>query len=395
MSDNTSNVSGDNNVVVQGITAARDVIMNFDTSGLSKEVKEKKESLKVIIEDLVGQLDAIGAQFANEAEPPPFDPPDDPEYSKIKWRRLMQSLEPENDGCVLFIGPEISVNELGKSLHKEFFLDLAEEEDDIEFLEQEGFFSPLPEEDILYDVKRFYNKEFPRKNKKGRDLLEKTAQIPFSLIVSMCPDDTMRRIYEDYNLKHRFLFFDTTKQEIDRPLRNDPVLYNILGNAAGTGKFIFTHEHFYNYLNKVIIPSEIKKKIQDATHYLFLGFDLDKWYNRLLLFILDFKQTKKGLIVGNKSVKEDIEKFIQMQFNITFVNNDYSQFVDWLLQNSAERGNILRNLNKAFVQLIDQELAGLITRVNDEVKEDGLNKIEEEAKAIGAKIAHFKQRITE
>lgn len=382
--------NGDGSVIMQDI-AARDITINI-ASGLPPEVKQKKEVLKTTVQNLVDDLSTLMEQIAPAEIPADFEPPSDPAYSKIKWRKLLQALQ--HKGCILFVGPEIAINEQGNSLHREFYKMLTEDFDDIEYLEQEGFFTPESDEEILYDVLEYYSKDFPTQNKIGRKLLEQFAQIPFDLILSLCPDDTMRRIFEDYDLEHRFLFYDGSKQEIDTT-QNDTVIYNVLGSAAENGRYIFTHEQFYQYLNKIIIPSAIKKKIQDASHFLFIGFDFDKWYNRLLLFILDFEQKRSGghrLIVGNKKIKVDIEKFIQKQFNITFVDNEYSQFIEWLSLNAAQEG-ILRNLRQVFVQNNFRALKIISTRVTDDDKLEELLKMEEQTAVIGQKIEQFKKRI--
>lgn len=390
MSENTSNIQGDGNLVLQDITAG-DITINI-ASNLDPDVKQKKESLKKVVNGLVEELTQLKAQMPPAAQAGEFEPPDDEEYAKIKWRRLIQALR--HKGCVLFIGPEISVDAQGNSLHREFYKEIAEDFDEIEFLENEGFFSPESDEEILYDMLDFYSKDFPKQNKIGRSLLEEFAQIPFDLIISLCPDDTMHRIYDDFAINHNFLAYDGTKQELSNG-DETPVIYNILGNAASNGRYIFTHENFYQYLNKVAIPSEIKKKIQDATHFLFIGFDFDKWYNRLLLFILDLEQSKGGgsrLIVGNKKVKVDIEKFIEKQFSFTFINDEYQKFAEWLSLNASE-AEIARNLNATFVQNNFIALKNFSIKVSDEDKLEDLVKIEEQAKVIGDKIEKFKKRI--
>lgn len=391
MSENTSNVTGDGNVVLQDINA-RDVVINI-AGDLPPEVKQIKESLNVAVKGLVDQLNEIQDKMPAAETAEPFEPPDDPAYQGIKWRRLLQALR--HQGCVLFLGPEVSINDQGKSIHREFYKELAEDFDDIEFMEYEGFFSPEADEEILYDVLDYYKKDFPRENKIGRSLLEQLAQLPFSMIVSLCPDETMHQVYNDFDLPHTFLYYDGTKQEIEPTDSDLPVIYNILGNAAENGRYIFTHANFFQYLHKITIPSEIKKKIQDATHFLFVGFDFDKWYNRLLLFILDFEQKKSGgnrMIVGNQKIKEDIEMFIEKQFNITFVENEYTRFIQWLTGNAAE-AEILRNLNTVFVQNNFMKLKEISIRVSDEDKLEELTNIEKQVQAIGAKIQSFKKRI--
>lgn len=392
MNENTSNITGDSNINLQDISA-RDIIINI-AKDLPAEVKQQKQALNEKIKSLVEKLAAIDEKISGQLQANSFTPPEnDPGYDAVRWRRLLQALR--HQGCVLFIGPEVSTNAGGKSLHTEFYKDLARDFDDIQFLEHEGFFSPESDEEILYDILDFYSKDFPKKNIAGRKILEKLAEVPFSLIISLCPDDTMHRVFTDYGINHQFLAYDGTKQEVDSISPEKPVIYNILGNAASNGRYIFTHENFYNYLNKISIPAGIKKKIQEATHYLFIGFDFDKWYNRLLLFILDFEQKKSGahrLTVGNKNMQEEIEKFIEKQFNITCIDNDYSQFVEWLLHNVAEEG-IRKNLNNDFVQNNFVRLKSLSNKVGSEDSTDELLKFEEQTSEIGKSIEKFQQRI--
>ncbi|MBE0663321.1 MAG: SIR2 family protein [Bacteroidales bacterium] len=393
MNENTSNITGDNNINLQEISA-RDIIINI-AKDLPAEVKQQKQALNEKIKSLVEKLAAIDEKISGQPQANSFTPPEnDPGYDAVRWRRLLQALR--HQGCVLFIGPEVSTNADGKSLHTEFYKALAKDFDDIQFLEHEGFFSPESDEEILYDILDFYSKDFPKKNIAGRKILEKLAEVPFSLIISLCPDDTMHKVFNDYGVNHEFLAYDGTKQEVDSINPEKPVIYNILGNATSNGRYIFTHENFYNYLNKISVPSGIKKKIQEATHYLFIGFDFDKWYNRLLLFILDFEQKKSGahrMTVGNKNMQQEIERFIEKQFNITFIENDYSQFIDWLLHNVAEEG-IKKNLNKDFVQNNFTRLKSLSNKVGSEDNTDELLKFEEQTSEIGKSIEKFQQRIT-
>ena len=392
MTLNTSNISGNSNIVLQDIIG--NIIINMSPD-LPVEVRQQKEQMKAKLSELVETIAIIEGKIKTAQKPEPFNPPEgDATYDAIRWRRLLQALD--HQGCVLFIGPEISVNSLGKSLHHEFYLDLAKDFSEIEYLENEGYFSPESDEIILYDVLDFYSKDFPKKNVTGRKILEQLAQVPFSLIISICPDDAIHRVFEDYDINHQFLAYNGTKQEAEPMTREKPVIYNILGNAASNGRYIFTHENFYNYLNKVFIPSEIKKKIQDATHYVFIGFDFNKWYNRLLLFILEFEQKKSGahrMTIGRKDVKEDIEKFIAKQFNITFIDKDYNKFIEWLIHNVNEEG-LLRNLNEDFVKNSILKLTSVSANVVTENNLDELRKIETQVGVIGKRIINFNNKIT-
>jgi hypothetical protein len=413
MSENTQSIQGSGNVGVQDVTVGGNLSIVINHQGeLTPEVSAKKEELQKSLNDLSGHLKQIQGNVKPYLTSTEFEEPDDENYSKIKWRRLRQALQ--RKGCILFIGPEISVDADGNSLHKNFYTELAEDFDDIEYLEKEGFFSPGADEAIKYDVMDYYEKDFHRENKTGRKLLERLAQIPFELIISLCPDDTMHSIYDEFSIPHEFLAFDGTKQEIETGEENNPVIYNILGLAAKNGNYIFTHENFYQYLSKVngvSIPARIRDQVKEATHFIFLGFDLDKWYNRLLLFILDLKEKKSGdlrLIIGDKEMKDDVEKFIEKQFDITFVNNDYAKFTEWLEGNAIITEDVLRDLYLSFIPNTEKALHNISLealkilskdisddqKISDDEKVKSLLKLIDKAKNIGGRIEKFNKRIS-
>jgi len=394
MTLNTSNIAGNSNNLFQGLTAGGDITIIIGKD-LPVEVKQQKESLNVKLNDLKSIFAIIEEKLKNIQQPGTFNPPEDDDvYNAIQWDELLDAIEFQ--GCVLFIGPEISVNSQGKSLHHEFYIDLSKGNRDIEYLENEGYFSPESDEIILYKVLKYYSTEFPKKNIAGRKILEQLAQVPFSLIISLCPDDTIHRVFTDYELNHRFLAYDDTKPEVEPMSNENPVLYNILGNAAGNGKYIFTHKNFYDRIKNVYIPPEIKKKIKDASHYLFIGFDFNKWYNRLLLFILDFDPKKRGVYrmsIGNKDVNDDIERFIEQQYNITFIDNDFNQFIEWLIQNVKNKGK-LRKLNQDFLVKNYLKLTSLSAQAGNEDDLDALRKTEAQLGEIEKNIRKFEQIIS-
>jgi len=393
-SDNISNITGDDNKVIQGLTAGRDIIIKI-ADDLPPEVKKQKKALGIRIEELVSQLNELKKlSTARDTKTDNVKKPDNPVYHKIKWRRLIQAIK--HQGCVLFIGPEISVDSGGNSLHQNFYKQLAKDFDDIDFMEDEGFFSPGADEELLYDILDYYKDDFHKQNDIGRGILEKLVQIPFSLTISLCPDDTIHHIFNDFDLNHQYLFFDGTKKEINMPDRNNQIIYNILGSASENGRYIFTHENLFNYLNDITIPSVIKKKIQDATHFLFIGFDFNKWYNRLLLFVLDFENKQTGanrLNIEKNTIAEEFEKFIEKQFDITSVHDDYEEFISWLIQNAKEEEGILKDLSQSFIQTNFRSLQKLSTKVCDEKKLEKLIKINKDTDSISNKIESFKQLI--
>lgn len=401
MTVNTSNITGDSNIVLQNINA-RDITLIIGKD-LPIEIKQQKESMNVKFKELAETLAQLDEKVKAAFKPAAFVPPEDNQaYESIRWNRIIEALEMQ--GCILFIGPEISVDSQGRSLHQQFYKELAKDiaeeynEKKVEYLENEGYFSPESDELIRGGIIKYYSKDFPKKNQIGRKIIEQLAQVPFSLVVSLCPDDTIHRVFSDFDIKHQFVAYNGMKQEVDPISPENPVIYNMLGNAATLGsRYIFTHENFYNYLHKVQIPDEIKLKFQQATSYLFIGFDFNKWYNRLLLFILELDQKKgaRRMSIGKKDVKEDIERFVARQFNITFVDNDYIPFIEWLIHNVKESGEVkLRNLHQGFIHNSFIKLKSLSARVGAEDNLDELLKLESLVGEIAANIANFQQKIT-
>jgi hypothetical protein len=391
MSENVSNVTGSGNTVLQDISAGGDVNITI-ADGLPPEVKQKKEALKASVQAIAGELAALNEQATAETELPAFEPPDDPAYVKIKWRRLLNSIRAQT--CVLFIGPEISISSAGKSIHNEFYKEIAGEFSNVEFLDKEGFFSPGADSKIYTEMLLYYKEDFPRENKIGRKLLEDFARLPFSLIISLCPDDTIHRVLNDVGIDHTFISYDGTKQDVEAPSKEKPVVYNLIGNAAKDGKYIFTHENFYEYLKNIKIPDEIKKMVKSPLDFLFIGFDFSKWYNRLLLFILGFEQIESDtrFIIENKTVEQDVEMFINDQFKITFVENDNARFVEWLMKNAAQKG-IEKIVEQTFLENNVKVLKAIGNQITDKNKMDELSLVEKETRALELKVEKFKKRV--
>lgn len=397
MNENSMNISGDRNLAMQNVNANNiTIVIDGD---LPPDVKKQKEILQPIVARLADQLTQLKESESADQEPQDFDPPDDPAYESIEWNRIVQSLRHQK--CVLFIGPEISIDEQGNSLHHSYYSELAKMYKSVEYPNQDGLFSPGSDKKIEMDIMDYYGEDdddfFTKKNMIGRKLLKEVAKIPFNLIVSLCPDDTIHQIYEEYDLDHTFLYYDDTNQEVEKPNAENPVIYNILGNARKNGKFIFTHKALYEYLNKVSLPSNIKETIAEATHFLFIGFDFDKWYNRLLFFIINLKPGKDDedglrLIVGEKDIEEGVASFIEKQFTITSVKYQYEKFTKWLIQNAAKR-KIVRDLNQLFVQKNFSILQSYGEIITDEKSMVELANVENDLKALERKIKRYKSRL--
>jgi len=285
--------------------------------------------------------------------------------------------------CILFLGPNLSVDEKGNSLHEVFFKSISRR--NIEYNETDAFFMPKSEKQIELKALNYYNKKFHEENSIAQRLLEKLAQIPFSLIISVTPDDTMHYIFEKYNKKHEFVYYNArTKQKVNEPSIENPVIFNMLGNTAADGKYIFTHKQFYDYVNQkqeVKIPFEIETKIKDVAHYLFVGIDFNKWYNRLLLFTLNLYEEAEAYGFTTDTLDDMHKDYVKQQFNISFVEGEYENFVDVLLQKCKQQ-NLTKDLINEFIANTTQQITQISNLSEKEAVLEQLSRIENKISEI-------------
>jgi len=195
---------GDNNIALQDITA-RDITI-ISGNEQNPEIKEKKQQIAEQIADLLKNLGNISQTETNIAEKSDIDETD---FDDIIWDDLLETIEMGN--CVLFIGQEIFKDENGNSLHEDFFKSISGRK--IEYDEKDGFFLPGSDKHIETKALSFYTKKFQAQNAIAYKLLLQLAQIPFSLIVQISPDDTMHSIFEKYNKKHEFAYYKPEQKQ--------------------------------------------------------------------------------------------------------------------------------------------------------------------------------------
>lgn len=375
---NIAHLLGNNNINLQNITGA-DITINSGNEE-NPEVTSKKKELANTIADLVKKLGNIqkdDLQFQTKLT--------EDDFEGVDFSALIDAIKFDN--CIVFIGPELSIDPTGKSLHEAFYESINS--NSLKYNPEEGFFMPDSETGLINKMKRFYTDTFHQENATGYEILEKIGQIPFTLFISAAPDDTLHRIFDNHNKKHTFLFYNESEQSTEEPSKENPIIYNFLGYPESNGKFIFTFQQFHSYLNQkkhIKIPVNIESKVSDAVHYLFLGFNFEKWYNRLALLSFNLNKTD-SYAFGSSNLKSSVKEFINKQFNISYINNNYNDFVDILLQKAHDEG-IAESLSKIFVQNTILTLERLRIKAIDITKLEKLLEIEDDLIDIQQKFFH-------
>ena len=198
----------------------------------------------------------------------------------------------------------------------------------------------------------------------------------------------MHKIFKKYNKKHEFIYFDGTKQHIEEPTKENPIIFNLLGNTAINGKYIFTHEQFYEYINskqEVKIPTEIETKVKEAAHYIFFGIDFNKWSNRLLLFTLNLDNAADSYSLNADNISKINKNFINRQFNLSFIDSDFNDFTDTLLQKCKTKG-LYKSAIDTFIENTLKNIENLKNKAIDTDSIERLSKIETEINKISLQI---------
>ena len=379
--NNKIHTFGNNNTQLQNITA-RDITIYSGTES-NPELKAEKQK---IAEQIAHLVQIVSLRNGNDESNIENKAIDESLFENIDFEDLLRAIEYEN--CVLFIGPELSVDENGESIHESFYKKISN--DKRKYYPQEGLFMPKVENRMINISKDFYKNEFPALNKKAHFTLKKLAQIPFNLIVSLTPDDTMHQVFTDYNIKHSFSYYTGIKNQDIIWEGKIPYIYNALGNARENGRYIYTHKQYSEYLKNDIeakFPFEIESKIknEETTHYLFLGFNFNKWYYKLLMYELNLMPEVASYSFDAYKINQLDKEFINKQFKISFIDANYSDFTNILLQKS-KTANLNISLDKVFTENILNELEHVRIKTVDEKELVGIKKIENEIQVIKEKI---------
>ncbi len=314
-------------------------------------------------EELLKKLEALKHKSGEIRE----DTPTDQHEIGTDNPNIMEIVELiSSDGCILFLGPEIALEKgTGLNLHEVQYEQLANQKDDLVYDKEEGFFQAQNNNIIKFLLKSFYSGDFAKKNTVGQRVLTNLAQVPFSLIISFSPDEQIREIFEEFDIEHQFTHFIGNGAGFDEltPSIDSPLIINALGSVSRKGRNIFTVEDFYHYIKEFEFPKEVKHQIQQAAHFLFIGFDFTKWYARLILYMLGIqdKNVNASLLSHKDEKHQNIKAFLKEKFKLSMVESSYIEFTEELLKQVRSEG-IIRDLKGTFNEKLQQRLENLETK---------------------------------
>lgn len=290
-------------------------------------------------------IDAVKALLDEDAEN------DDTGVAPVDLEFIVETLAKQK--CILFLGPELfRTPDNSKSRQQQFFETLARRSiGKILSFNQNGFFvfsNDQAKKRLLMQIVDFYEELA------DNDLIQKIAEIPFKTIVSVNPDILLKTFFDDHKYPCNFEFFDKkqVKDIQENPSITKPLIYNLCGSITNQNTLILTHDDLFEYFKALMgnntLPQELRKQLETAEDYIFLGCQFDKWYMQLILSLLNLQDEKYNFIryACKNAMSEETESLCINHFKIEFIGPDNNAFINKLHQQCADAG-ILRNFSVA------------------------------------------------
>jgi TIR domain len=245
--------------------------------------------------------------------------------------------------CVLVLGPELCVDQEGTG-YRPYFRRLATDKNMgiYKYFQEENLFAFNDEagfRNTRRKVKDFY------RDCGDEVLLEMIARIKFPLIINVCPDFALNKVYERLNIKFEAVYFSKDAkpnfQSLPKPSKEIPVIYNIFGAIEPDNSLILDHNKLYETIQHLLpdnsMPEKIETYLNEVSGFLLLGLKFDSWYYQLLCHKLKLKANDKiNLSSSNVNSSSSVSIAVHKHFSIDFAADNPVQAISKLI---AECGN--------------------------------------------------------
>ncbi|MBK6932983.1 MAG: SIR2 family protein [Saprospirales bacterium] len=257
---------------------------------------------------------------------------------QINWDILLHELK--TGKCILCIGPDVFSSDTER-LEKKLADSLRAQSDTLGVrVYDDGWFHYLKDRDEVatwFTIKQFYETQLPP----DPDVVfQNIAALPFHLILYFSPDYRLREAFR--NSGKPFEFDCLYKNpELDKgrnkenvlPDKAKPLLFNMVGEIEDKDSLVMTYDDLFGYLEAIFekkrMPQNVKLKIQQATHFIFLGMPLDKWYFHLFMRVLNMHKdtTKTKRLGATYALDKGNATFCEEQYTLTFVQDKIGGFI--------------------------------------------------------------------
>jgi hypothetical protein len=275
--------------------------------------------------------------------------------------RLNKIIRAINVGqCILFLGPGVLLGRRNGELHLFNHLlanKLADIMDkyklyydenlrcDLSYMAQR--FTDMPRY-VDGDVGRYAKKMFQELVDNmaiETKLFELLAPLPFKAIINANADDLLyQQIHKNSSGNIVFSYYDSTNIIDDKsPAISSyklPIVYNIFGAYENDLSILYTEGQFLDFIIRILqsnpaIDKRITNEFERSQYYLFLGFDFNQWYFKVLFEVLKLRKENERTVSLNASSGEFSlynKEFFEQEFKFYFINEELPAFTADLIR---------------------------------------------------------------
>ena len=257
----------------------------------------------------------------------------------LNWDILLHELE--SGKCILCVGPDIFSQSDEERVEKKLAEMLRLHSDTLGIrVYDDGWFHYLKDRDELgtwFTIKNFYEQQLPHT---AQGIFTDIASLPLHLILNFSPDYRLRDAFQAAGKPFEFAcLYKNPEMDKSRLKENvegthdKPLIFNMLGEIEDKDSLVMTYDDLFGYMAAIFeykrMPQNVKLKIQNATHFIFLGMPLDKWYFHLFMRVLNMHRArgKSKRFAASYIVDAGNATFCEEQYTLTFVQDNISAFV--------------------------------------------------------------------
>ncbi len=238
-------------------------------------------------------------------------------------------------------------------------------------------------------------------------LLERIAAMQFPIVISVNPDIHLRATFERYGIPHQYDYYSGQENKPERifeePTAANPILYNLFGSTEDANSLVLDYHDLFqlikNLLKETQFPQKLKFALKNATTYIFLGFQFDRWYAQMVLHYLnmldnEFDNSSSNYSMFSEVAEDETLKFVVQQFNVKHIGADRADF-DALFEECRHR-NLLRKLPNPYseratairLKAAADDLTGALALLAQYAESN-------EVTMLQGRMSHWKQELTQ
>ena len=244
--------------------------------------------------------------------------------------------------------------------------------------------------------KTFYYTElasFYERHAQPNEMQIQLAQLPCHLMISTSPDLRMKRAFNQYKLDFQYYNKKENPKDVLTPTKERPLVYNLFGSIEDENSLIVTTDDLFEFLFSILggenrLPRELQNTLKKANVFLFLGFDFEKWYLKLLLRLFRLHQEPMPISSRqDEDMQGQMKAFYVNNFEMQFLDLDAQTLIQSLHQHFEQEGKLrdIKPLEEGMVDPVSEHPT--VKKIRDFIKEgellDALEQLEEFAENIG------------